>query len=189
MTFTERLNEILPKLISDDFIKSKGLGNEIAFYIFDYPPEEEVNVRKHIEFLEKQIPSKNPNLKVNHVNLLDLIVGYLEKRGFLDRSFDMQKEQGDSALYKALAAPLHESRLAEVFADAAAPNEYDLVMVSGVGSVWPLLRTHTLLSNLHPIMGNTPLVMFFPGKYDGQALQLFGKLKDDNYYRAFKLVP
>jgi hypothetical protein len=38
-------------------------------------------------------------------------------------------------------------------------------------------------------MGQTPLVMFYPGRYDGQSLRLFGKLKNNHYYRAFKLVP
>ena len=57
-----------------------------------------------------------------------------------------------------------------------------------LGSVWPLLRTHSLLNNLHPVMGKTSLVVFYPGRYDGQSLRLFGKLKINNYYRAFKLV-
>jgi hypothetical protein len=30
--------------------------------------------------------------------------------------------------------------------------------------------------------------MFFPGEYSGQELRLFGTIKDDNYYRAFRLV-
>ena len=85
--------------------------------------------------------------------------------------------------------PLHEDKLALVFAKAAQPEQHDLVLVSGVGSVWPLLRSHSLLNNLHPVMGKTPLVMFYPGRYDGQSLRLFGKLKSNNYYRAFKLVP
>ena len=76
-----------------------------------------------------------------------------------------------------------------VFAEVAKPEQHDLVIVSGVGSVWPLLRSHTLLNNLQPVMGNTPLVMFYPGRYDGQSLRLFGKIKSNNYYRAFKLVP
>jgi hypothetical protein len=75
-----------------------------------------------------------------------------------------------------------------VFAEFAKPEQYDLVIVSGVGSVWPLLRSHTLLNNLQPVMGKTPLVMFYPGRYDGQSLRLFGKIKSNNYYRAFKLV-
>ncbi len=74
-------------------------------------------------------------------------------------------------------------------AQIAASAGVDLVIVSGVGSVWPLLRSHALLNNLQPVMGKTPLVMFYPGRYDGQSLRLFGKLKNNNYYRAFKLVP
>ncbi|MBU0735342.1 MAG: DUF1788 domain-containing protein, partial [Proteobacteria bacterium] len=70
----------------------------------------------------------------------------------------------------------------------AQPEEQELVLVSGVGSVWPLVRSHNLLNNLQTVMGQTPLVMFYPGRYDGQALRLFGKIKSNNYYRAFKLV-
>lgn len=76
-----------------------------------------------------------------------------------------------------------------MFTEVVQPEQYDLVLLSGIGSSYPLLRSHSLLNNLHPVMGKTPLVMFFPGRYDGQSLRLFGMLKDDNYYRAFKLVP
>ena len=38
-TFNERLNQILPKLTSSDLLTNQGLGNEIGFWIFDYPPE------------------------------------------------------------------------------------------------------------------------------------------------------
>ena len=85
--------------------------------------------------------------------------------------------------------PLHESKLSAPFAEAADPAGHDLIIASGAGLVWPLLRTHSLLNNLQPVMGNTPLLLFYPGRYDGQSLRLFGKLKNNNYYRAFKLVP
>jgi hypothetical protein len=55
--------------------------------------------------------------------------------------------------------------------------------------VFPLLRAHSLLNNLHPVMGSTPLIMFYPGNYDGKSLRLFNKLKSRNYYRAFRLAP
>ena len=32
------------------------------------------------------------------------------------------------------------------------------------------------------------VVLFFPGTYTEQELILFNEIKDDNYYRAFKLV-
>ncbi len=186
---TERLNKILPKIISDEFLAGRGIGNEIAFYIFDYPPEEELRVRDHIRFLLDHIPKQRPGLRVKHINLFDFVLEYLKSRNLLDRAFKMQQEKGNEALNKALEGPLHENKIAPIFEQAAQPDQHDLVIVSGVGSVFPLLRSHTLLNNLHSVMGRTPLVMFYPGRYDGQHLRLFGRLKNVNYYRAFRLVP
>jgi hypothetical protein len=186
---TERLNKILPRITSDEFLVARGLGNEIPFFIFDYPPEDELRVREHIAFLLEHIPKQKPGIRVKHINLFDFVVEYLKSRNLLDKALEMQRTKGDDALKKALAGPLHENKIAPVFAEAAQPDQHDLILVSGVGSVWPLLRSHTLLNNLHSVMGSTPLVMFYPGRYDGQSLRLFGKLQSNNYYRAFKLVP
>ena len=188
-SLTQRLNEVLPKITSDEFLSSKGLGNEIAFYIFDYPPTEELRIREHIQFLMAHIPKLKPELRVKHVNLFELIVDHLKQRNLLERSFKMQKGKGDEALEKALSSPLKPERLVQIFAEVAQPRDQDLVIVSGVGNVWPLVRSHTLLNNLQTVMDQTPLVMFYPGRYDGQTLRLFGKIKSKNYYRGFKLVP
>jgi hypothetical protein len=186
--FNARLDKILDRVTSDDFLQGKGLGNEIPFYAFDYPPERELEVRGHIVFLLAQIPKRRPDLRFVHVNLFDLIIRHLKERGFYEKSLELQKKKGDEALLKALAAPLDAGKLANVFADEARPAEQDLVLVSGVGSAYPLLRTHNLLNNLHHCMGSTPLVLFYPGVYDGQSLRLFGLLPDRPYYRAFRLV-
>jgi len=87
-----------------------------------------------------------------------------------------------------LKGPLGAEKIAKAFVEEAQPQENNLVLVSGVGNVYPLLRSHNLLNNLHSLMGDTPLVMFYPGTYTGQGLRLFGKLKETNYYRAFQLV-
>ena len=196
---THRLNQILPKLTSDDFLRARGIGNEIAFYIFDYAPEDELRVREHIQFLVDRLPKTKPGLRVVHVNLFDFLINYLKARNLLEKSFELQRENGNDALLKALKGILHEEKIAKRFGDIARPAEHDLVLISGVGSAYPLLRSHTLLSNLHAIMGQTPLVMFYPGGYDMQTLRLFGKTglvggsaeerkKKTNYYRAFRLI-
>ena len=171
--FTQRLDKILGRITSDDFLHGRGLGNEIPFYAFDYPPEQELAVRAHIHFLLEQIPKRRPELRVAHVNLFELIIRHLKERGFYD---------------KALAAPLDAAKLAAVLVDQVDPASQDLVLVSGIGSAYPLLRTHNLLNNLHHRMGSTPLLLFYPGVYDGQSLRLFGTLPDKPYYRAFRLV-
>lgn len=185
---TERLNAVLPKITSPEFLSSSGIGNEIGFYIFEYDPKDELRVRQHIAFLTDHIPKLKPALRVRHVNLLDLIVDHLKSRNLLDRSFKMQREKGDQHLQKVLESVLDAEKLGPVFATAADPENHDLVLVSGVGSVFPLLRTHNLLNNLHSRMGQTPLVMFYPGRYDGKYLRLFGKVTPSPYYRAFQLI-
>ena len=186
--FNERLDKILDRLTSDAFLQGKGLGNEIPFYAFDYPPERELEVRAHIFFLLAQIPKRRPGLRFVHINLFELIVRHLKNRGFYEKALVMQQQKGDEATLKALAAPLDAGKLAAIFADEAKPADHDLVLVSGVGSAYPLLRTHNLLNNLHHHLGSTPLVLFYPGVYDGQSLRLFGTLQDKPYYRAFRLV-
>ena len=186
--FAARLNKILARLTSDDFLQGKGLGNEIPFYAFDYPPEQELEVREHIAFLVAQLPKHRPELRFVHINLFDLIIRYLRDRGFYDKALALQKKKGDEGLLKALAAPLDAGKIARVFTDEVQPEKQDLVLISGIGSAYPLLRTHNLLNNLHRHLGSTPLVLFYPGMYDGQSLRLFGTLQDKPYYRAFRLV-
>ena len=145
-------------------------------------------MRAHIDFLLAQIPKRRPAMRLKHVNLFDLTIRHLKHRGFYDKALDLQQKKGDAALLKALAAPLDGGKLAQVFTDEVTPAEQDLVLVSGVGNAYPLVRTHNLLNNLHHQMGSTPLVLFYPGVYDGQSLRLFGTLQDKPYYRAFRLV-
>ena len=94
--FEERLNQILPKITSDDFLSGRGLGNEIAFFIFDYPPEQELRIRKHIDFLLEHIPKHKPNLRVAHVNLFDFVVEHLKDRNLLDKILEIQKSKNVS---------------------------------------------------------------------------------------------
>jgi len=186
--FKNRLDKILGRLTSDELLTNKGLGNEIGFYIFDYPPEYELEMREHIQFIIQQLPKKKYGIRFKHINLFELVIGYLKKRKLLDRSVKIQFKKGNQELLKALKGTLRAEKIAKDFIAKADPHNNDLVLVSGIGSVYPLLRSHNLLNNLHSLMDDTPLVMFYPGKYTGQGLRLFGKLKEVNYYRAFQLV-
>lgn len=195
----DRLNQILPKITGDSFLKGKGLGNEIAFYIFDYPPECELEVRKHIELLVEQVPRQKNGVRITHVNLFHLIVDYLNEKNLLEKSYEMQKTKGNAQLLKALRGTLNEEKIAKKIVEFAKPEENEIIFISGVGASYPLLRSHTLLNNLHSLTGESTVIMFYPGHFDKVSLRLFGKtgllgdVKDENkksvnYYRAFKLV-
>jgi hypothetical protein len=190
LTLEERLNQILPRITSRDFLDSKGLGNEIGFWMFDYPPDRELDVRNF--FVGTILPALGkhvPSVTAATVDLLKLVSELLEERNLLDKAIEMQKTKGDDSTLAALRSVLKEDKLAQKIATQFDIANLDLLILTGVGSVYPMLRTHTLLSALHPIMGNTPLLMFFPGRYDGHSLKLFNTLAEDHYYRAFRLVP
>jgi hypothetical protein len=94
----ERLNKILPRVISDEFLSGSGIGNEIAFYIFDYPPEDELRVRDYLRTLLDHIPKQKHGLRVKHIDLFDFVMDYLKSRKLLDKAIQMQTEKGDEAL-------------------------------------------------------------------------------------------
>lgn len=185
----DRLNQIPDKILSPEFLSGQGLGNEISFWIFDYEPEHELDVREYVEFLVGMLAKKHSHLKVVNINLLQSLVDYLADRNFVEKAIQMQKEKGDEALLKALKGPLHMGKFVPYLTDKHCAAEQDLIFITGVGSVWPLLRAHNLLNSLHALLGHKPVVLFYPGKYDGQTLSLFGRIPSNNYYRAFSLVP
>ncbi|WP_319779971.1 DUF1788 domain-containing protein [Maridesulfovibrio sp.] len=188
-SFEERLNKVIDRLLSKELLANEGLGNEIGFYIFDYPPEKELQVREFMGTVQDQIHKRMPSISLRHINLFELLIEYLKERKLLDRAFKLQKDKGNEELIKALKGPLHEQKIAKYFVEKAKPEEHDLILMSGIGNSWPILRSHTLLNSLHPFINDTPLVVFYPGKFDGQGLRLFERLKESNYYRAFQLVP
>ena len=188
-SFEERLNQILPRLASPDVLDNCGAGGEIGFWIFDYPPEHEMQMRSWLaDVIEPGLRKLKPGLRFATVDLFACVISLLQARGLLTKAFDIQLKQGDDAVLKSLRSVLKEDRLAARIVEMTGAAELDLLIVKGVGAVYPMLRTHTLLSALHPHMRDTPLLMLYPGRYDGQALRLFSKLTDDNYYRAFSLV-
>lgn len=185
----DRLNQIPDKVLTEEFLKSQGLGNELGFWIFDYAPEDELQVREYLGMLPSFLTKKNTQLKVVNINLLQAMREYLDQRSFTEKAIQMQQSKGDAALIKALSGPLHMDKFAPFLMESSQAAEHDVVLITGVGSVWPVLRAHNLLNKLHALLGHKPLVLFYPGHYSGQSLALFNRIPNNNYYRAFKLVP
>jgi Domain of unknown function (DUF1788) len=184
-TIYERIDDVLPKLMEPQFLENRGIGNEVGFYIFDYEPEHEMFVRTQIvRFKQKLFKAGIPVLEIN---LFRVILDILEGRGFLEKALTLEAEKGPETLKKALSPLLSAERMVKVIRERITP-EHRLVFLTGVGAAWPLVRSHTILNNLHPVIDDIPMVAFFPGSYDGHELRLFSTFKDDNYYRAFPLV-
>ncbi len=182
-----RLNLVLERIESPKFLRNDGLGNEIGFWIFDYPAECELIVREHLEHVTERLSKKGHEFV--HVNLFEILIEMLGSRGLLERTFSREKQVGVDELRKTLAGPLSQAKVAKYIADKIHPENIEFAILSGLGNAWPLIRGHELLSALQDVMGSTPLVLYYPGEYSGRDLHPFGMIESKNYYRAFKLVP
>ena len=190
MNIYERLDKILPRLQERRFRENKGLGNEIGFYIFDYDPEDELIVREHTKYLKQKMNTEGSNSRIIEFDLYEIALEILEDKNYLDKVFKMEGQKGSpyvfNAIKKTLRLTSNNDLIVEYIKDRV--NGRDIVFLTGIGKVWPIIRSHTILNSLHSIIEDVPLVMFFPGEYDGLELKLFSEIKDDNYYRAFQLV-
>lgn len=187
LTIHQRLNALLPKLQDPRLLKNRGIGNEIGFYIFDYQPEYEPLVQQHVIRLKSELINSPNQLNVIEVDLYKTILSILEERRVLQKAFELEASKGNAALAKTIT-PLIRAEQVITYIQRKIQGSEQLILMTGVGASYPLLRSHTILNNLHPILDKVPLVMFFPGSYDGSELRLFNTFKDDNYYRAFPLI-
>lgn len=187
-----RLNKLEDKIKQPNFRQNRGLGNEVGYYVFDYPAEQELLVRERVNYLVSKYENSNQDFRLVVFDLYDIIIDLLIKEGFIELCYEFEKNKGFSEITKAVNEMLRmeEDNLSnEILAHISNNTPEDsIVFLTGVGKCFPILRSHKILNNLHQFVDHVPVVMLFPGKYDGQSLILFSEIKDDNYYRAFKLV-
>jgi hypothetical protein len=184
----DRLECLAQTLADPDFLASAGIGNEIGFHIFAYDAADEPVVTAYVPKLKAQLAGPEYGLRVLEVDLYRLILELLEARGVLAKALELEAAKGVVAMEKAVRKIVRTDSLIELIRNRLSDAKPQLVLLTGVGAAYPLIRSHTILNNLHAVVDDMPLVMFFPGSYDGQELRLFDTLKDDNYYRAFPLL-
>ena len=191
MTKTEiDLGKIESEIGKTSFLNGKGLGNEVSYYVFDYDPKDEILVREYIDKLVKKDKEFGDGYKLKVYDVYNLMIDLLESEGYLEDCFEMEKNDGMNYLVESVNDLLRMNDDNNYFAEYIEENtpEKAIVFLTGVGKIFPFVRSHKILNNLHQIFDRSPVVMFYPGKYDGQSLELFGEFKDDNYYRAFSLI-
>ncbi len=187
----EMYSHLLQLIGSKRFLGKEGLGNEVPFFICDFSPQYAVEMFRMVGQLENRLQQQG--VKVLHINLYDLSIEILQERNIWQRVLDMEKDVSKDQLKELLQGVLDsETHLVPAMAGKMAVNPFDVMFLSGVGEVFPYIRSHNVLNNLQSTAKEQPTIMFFPGEYthslaDGASLDLFGRLHDDKYYRAFNI--
>jgi len=187
----ERFNHLLEVISGQRFLKMQGLGNEVPFFICPFKPEEAVAMAR----LRRQLSNKleQSGVRVLDINLYDLSVELLKERDIWDRVIEMESTTPKSELLELLQGVLDsKAHLIPAISNLMKSADFDVMFISGVGEVFPYIRSHNVLNNLQRAAKEKPTLMFFPGTYThslekGTSLDLFGRLHDDKYYRAFNI--
>ena len=130
----------------------------------------------------------NNGIKILEINLYNLAIEIIKERGKFERLLEKEQTVSKDKFLKILQSFLDiETKIMPKIDKLLLGGDYNVLFITGVGAVYPYIRSHNILNNLQKVSKTIPTLMFFPGEYDGTYLNLFGKLKDDNYYRAFNI--
>ncbi|WP_192496518.1 DUF1788 domain-containing protein [Chlorobium phaeovibrioides] len=191
MPLQDRFQHLFAVISGQRFLGKQGLGNEVPFFICPFKPEEAVDMER----IRRQLLNRleQGGIRVLDINLYDLAVQILKDRDIWTQILEMEVSVSKEELKELMQGVLDPaSHLVPAIAEKLTSTDFDVLFISGVGEVFPYIRSHNVLNNLQSTAKEKPTVMFFPGAYthsleSGASLDLFGRLHDDKYYRAFNI--
>lgn len=190
--FRDAYPHLTDVLASAPFRNMEGLNGDIPFHLCPFEPA----LQNDINVLVKQIKNYliDVQVKVLEINLYDLVIDICKEEDdwewLLENEAAMSKQEFKEEIQgiidtKTILIPAIVKKMSE--------NSFDILIITGVGEVYPYIRSSSLLENLQIEAKEKPTLMFYPGQYKhsiekGTSLVLFGTLEDDKYYRAFNIL-
>ncbi|MEG1246342.1 MAG: DUF1788 domain-containing protein [Gordonibacter sp.] len=182
--FEARCEACKARLRQEDFLHNRGLGNEVGIYTFCYDPRLKNRARG---FFDKLKADPSLPCSIREENLYDILLEICEEKHIAAAIPRREAKQGQTQMLKQLSAVASPEAFAKKIANR--PNRPgDVILITGVGEVYPFMRAHNILDNIQHLFEETPVIVAYPGRFNGQTLSLFGRLCDGNYYRAFDLI-
>ena len=180
----QKLDKIRERLSDPCFLANKGLSNEVGIHVFCYDPADEIIVREFIAHLKEE---KNTSYHIRECDLYEIFLQLLEDKRVLKSVAALEEKRGSDYLLKQLQKIATPEALLEYM--KYEPHEHgDVLVLTGIGKIYPFMRSHKMLDSMQHLFEDIPIVMFYPGSFNGQDLGLFGRFLDGHYYRAFNLL-
>lgn len=191
-TLEEKFSILEKKILDDEFQKNEGLANEIGYYILDYNPLEERNCRNLLRMLKENSKIQDAGIEIKEFNLLDIILAYLDKWGYRQALYDMEQKNGLNYVKKQIENIMemdeNHNQFVNYIEDQMQGVKKGVIVLTGLGEVFPVIRAHNLLNNMQQVITKYPVIMLFPGNYTGTKMSILGSSESSNYYRAFPIA-
>lgn len=179
-----KFNNFENKIKDNTFQQNKGLGNDVGYYIFDYPTEYEEYIRIRVKKIKDKINDNNYPFKIQEFDIYNIVFDIIKEKNYLEKIFQLEEKRGTKKTLQAIQSMLKLGTDNNLISKKIL-EEYDkntVIFITGIGKIYPIVRAHDILNNLD--ITEVPLVLFYPGKYTGTDLKLFNEIEDTNYYRA-----
>lgn len=182
------------KIKVPSFRQATGKANEVNYWVFDYPPEQELEVRSHIEWLKKRNSKGFDDYELIIYDLYDIIIDRLTEKGYIEKTKKLESRGGIQHVVTAIQRMLRisdkDNYLVRYMEEHTPENA--VVLITGIGKCYPILEApevfNKVLYNLPQKFAATPVILFYPGTYTEQELVVFNEFVEDSYYRAFRIA-
>lgn len=180
----ERLDDLRTKIQESDFLDGKGLSNEVNIRIFCYDAKDEMTVQ---HFIDQIKADASVACHIIDCNLYKIFLEICDDLDITDAIPEMEETDGSGFLLEQLHSAVGQEEFIERI--QYSPHERgDVLLLTGVGDAFPFMRVHALLEALQPYFSDIPILVMYPGEFDGHSLKLFDKLQPNDYYRAFTII-
>lgn len=180
----KELDRIKGRISDANFLANKGLSNEVGIHVFTYDPKHELIVR---DYIERLISTPSDDYRIIERDMYKIMLEILEEKRVLNTVPSLEEKKGKDYLL----SQLQKIATQEAFLSRMKYEPHgrgDVLFLTGIGKVYPFMRSHKMLDSMQQVFSDIPIVMFYPGEFNGQSLSLFDKFHDGNYYRAFNLL-
>jgi len=194
MTITE-----LYKQLSDKDFQDHQTGNLFfPAYMYMYDATKEYEIDNEILDIKNRLHRPNNYLDVMIIDIFEIFIEYLKHEKFgrvtkFEYYIEFEKEKSD-AINKIIKQDAYDKRFLKFLDNKIKmhfenANSYEVayVFVKGFGNAFPYIRASRFMSNFESYIKGYKLIMFYPGTAKNYY-SLFGLLKDENLYRAIKLI-
>lgn len=180
----ERLDGLRGLVQSKEFLEGKGLSNEVNIRIFCYDPKDEMAVR---HFTERLVTDQSLSCNLIEYNLYKVFLSICDDKRVTNRIPDQENKKGKEYVLGQLTTMANNAAfIKKMQYEPHKPG--DVILITGVGEAFPFIRVHALLDAMQPHFSDVPILVLYPGTFDGRSVKLFDKLEPNSYYRAFNEI-
>ena len=149
-SINERYEHLYDVMSSQKFKNKEGLNNEVPFFICPFKPKDYEQMDK----MESQLFNKlnETGTTILEINLYDLAIEILKDNDDFEFLIEEENTMTKDRLKEELQSILDvETVFMKEIVSIMKSSNFEIMFITGVGEVFPYIRSHNILNNLQKV--------------------------------------